>query len=157
MKWYLVWWSMLIPSPLLEGLRGHIDTNEAPDSISDRPCDLIIPGTAHVIDYPGMCSTNRHLHTLELEGLTVKIPATDFYRVLDEVKSLPILYEGGIPHYRMYSMIRCLCMTSSLREQLIQEMSKQLPAAVEIADMENRQFNEAMGATKNISISTEDT
>lgn len=144
MDWYFVALSLVVPEPLVEGLFSYL---EAEDRISPDSCppDLIKPDENHVIDYPGMCSMRRNLHVLEVDGLTFKIPSTDFARAFREIGRLPLCHEGGIPHYRFYGSIRCLCMTPSQREHILREMGKQLSSAVEIADWENRQMNAAMG------------
>lgn len=155
MNWYFVWWNILVPEPLLPGMRSYLAEHEEPEG-AETPCDLVGPDDLHVIDYPGPCSMKRNLHDIDIGGLHIKIPSTDFSRMFKEVQSLPLRKEGGIPHYRFYSMVRCLCLTSELRDELVQEMAKQLSAAVEIADWENRQFNAAMGGSVAIRIGTED-
>lgn len=147
---------MLIPEPLLPGLTDHLMENEVPQEVTDDICSLIGPDDEHMLDYPGPCSMNRNLHDVQVGGLNLKIPSTDFSTMFKEVAGLPLVREGGVPHYRFYSMVRCLCLTPELRDELLREMGKQVLAAIEIADWENRQFNAALGGTVTVVLETED-
>lgn len=128
--------------------------HEEPEG-AETPCSLVGPDSAHVLDYPGPCSMNRTLHDVQVGGLNLKIPATDFSTMFKEMKGLSLKNEGGVPHYRFYSMVRCLCLTPELRDELLREMGKQIPAAVEIADWKNRQFNAALGGSVPVVFETE--
>lgn len=146
MNWYFAWWNLLIPEPLLPGLLRHLEENgEAIEDI-ETPCDLV--EEPHVLDYPGMCMGQRHLHDISFGGITVCIPSVDFAQMFREIRDLPIKHEGGIPHVRLYTMVRCLCLTPELREQMLAEMSKQLQSAIEFADWEHRQLAAAFGEDK---------
>lgn len=154
MNWYFVWWNVLIPEPLLPGLQSHMMEHEEPEG-AETPCSLVGPDV-HVLDYPGPFSMNRNLHDIYIRGLHLKIPSTDLSEMFKEVQGLSLRKEGCIPHYRFYSMVRCLCLTPELRDELLWEIGKQISVAVEIADWENRQFNAALGGAVPVGIETED-
>ena len=147
MRWYLACWSLLIPEPLLAGLVEYIRTNEIPGEWNGEvPVeDALAPCYGHVIDLPGMCSARRTYHDLHVAGLDFRIPSTDYTRLFRELIDLPLRHQGGEPHYRLYGSVRCLVLTAPQREELLQEMGKQLALAREIGDWEARQLNAAFG------------
>lgn len=151
MKWYLLWWNLIIPDPLREGLQDFVQRHY---EISLKPddCQIIKEGQGHTLDYPGLISANRHLHELHLDGLTVRIPSTDFGSFFRELNDLPLREEGGIPHFRLYGTVRCLCMLPEQRESLLREMGRQLSLAVEIGDWENRVINAALGRSHTVKL-----
>jgi hypothetical protein len=144
---------MIIPGPLLPGLLKYlVDTEEVPEQTVQKNVFLVGAGDQHLIDYPGPAFMVRRYHEVNVSGLSLRIPSTDFSGIFRELKDLPLSSEGGVQHYRLYSAIRCLCLTPELRDKMLKEMGKQLPAAIEIADCENREFNLTMGGVKDSKI-----
>jgi hypothetical protein len=140
-KWSLVLWNLVVPDVLLSSLVEYLSTVEFPgDKIDVVP----IEDDTIIVDLPGICSSRRHLHDLQVDGLTFYIPSTDFVFLYYELEGLPPCHEGGMVHYRLYGSMRTLCLTVQQRGALLRQMASELLVAREIADAENKQINEAL-------------
>jgi hypothetical protein len=97
------------------------------------------------VDHPGMVAADRTWQDVEIQGLTISFPSTDFGSFLAELEeSSPEIAPGGIECYKIRGWLAGVILLPDMREQLIEKMSEMYPAVEIIADKENAEFMRRM-------------
>ena len=147
MKWHWVnddlqnesmWLSHAIPDSLytaiMENLhsRGfyHYGTKEIDGTLS--------------FDLPGMCSMNREYRQVEVDGLTIEIPCTDWEYIYDKLLARKERDDANLPYYKLHGFNRCIVLTPDQRDEMLKQMLAQMVEVNAQREIENRAWNEAM-------------
>ena len=102
--------------------------------------------STHILmDLPGMIASGRHLETLEVAGLRIDIPSTDFEIFYLEVKHSPLRkFASGRGYYKVHAYMSCLVLTPAQHSRLLQEMGFRLAEACDRGRHERGTLVEAL-------------
>jgi hypothetical protein len=103
-------------------------------------------------DLPGMMMLSREYRKVEVDGLTIEIPCTDWEIIYDTLLSSKERTDAALPYYKIHGFYRCLCLTPAQRDEMLWKMLKLLPEANAQRELENRVFNEKMAASKKVAM-----
>ncbi|NWG72709.1 MAG: hypothetical protein HXY23_14050 [Parvularculaceae bacterium] len=147
MKWYFAYGenhdvvSHILPEelllPVIDDLhrRGIVDISYSLIKESEGPTHF---------DLPGMVMTDRHMHTVTFDGLSLSIPSTDIEVILlslPKIRNRPEIAESC---YKMHGHYRCICLTEKQKKLFSSALEKILPEARAITEAENKIFNERL-------------
>jgi len=97
--------------------------------------------TEGTFDLPGIMVLDRHCMEYELDGFTVKIPATDVHRLHAYWVEAKVQRLGDVEFYRLPAYMASICVTPEQRDRLVCSISESLPEALAIANLENHRWN----------------
>lgn len=93
---------------------------------------------------PGMRLADETWVDLEVDGLTLHMPAVDVGTYLSILEGLPMRLDFGREYWKLHGDHHCLCLLQKQRDALLKELKRVLPEANAIADVETREFNKRM-------------
>ncbi len=101
--------------------------------------------TSIFMDAGGMCRIDEKDYTVEIDGLSVVIPARCFGELYDHWAPSTARSCLNQPHFEFFAWpSRCLCLTLRQRDSLISKMRELLPEARAFAQAEAESFNEML-------------
>lgn len=150
MKWYWV-------TAKNYDCKSHAIPEELVDGVINNMLERGVAGMnktstkAISFDLPGIAYIHRHMHTIQVDGLEIDIPATDVEEILEKAENLSVRNEIGKSYYKLHGFHRCICLTPEQRQELVDALKAILPEANAIASAENEEFNKKLvGTHKNI-------
>ena len=103
-----------------------------------------------LLDVGGIMWAHRHEYTFDLDGLPVKVPATDVESYLLACDKQPQETADGEEFWTLHSFMWRLVLTKPHIEMLRAELTKIAVEAAAIASAENKRFNEDMADAKHV-------
>lgn len=99
------------------------------------------PVTESGIDMPGMIMSDRTYQEVELDGLRISIPTTDFALLREVLVAADVeILSNDVECVKMRGWLEGIVMTPEQRTRLLANMGEVLPAVVVAAGKENREF-----------------
>jgi hypothetical protein len=100
-----------------------------------------------LVDVPGMILMNRAIRSVEVDGLTIKVPATDWMYVMSSLSLLrKRFFADGTEYYKLHQDTYVLVLTPDQRKSLLLAMEAQMKEAVAAGDADNKRFQNAINA-----------
>lgn len=156
MKWHWVidnnyeWMSHAISetllTPVMESLHERGLLNYKVDEIVD-PLSF---------DLPGMASMDRKELKVEIDGLTIEMPCTDWELIHGMLKRREVRTDAAAPYFKLHGFLRCICLTPEQRDEMLAQMAAQMQEANAFREIENRRFNDAMSEAFAVADSPQD-
>jgi hypothetical protein len=98
----------------------------------------------HHFDLGGVMMADRHEYPLLVDGLDLRVPATDFAHVYEALREREPEYVGGARFYGMNGWLRNVALLPAQRDFVLSQMQRLLPEALATASIENAEFNRRM-------------
>ena len=93
------------------------------------------------IDMPGIIMSDRNYQTIELDGLIIEIPSSDFAIIHEQLaRASEEVLPGGMSIFKIRGWMVGIVLTLEFRDQLLQKMSELLPSAKLIAQKEDEEY-----------------
>jgi hypothetical protein len=104
-----------------------------PDALKD----VIITSTDKgFIDLPGMVSMDRTYQKIEVDGLELEMPTTDFEYFLEMLRNCAVRSAGKQKFYKIHGWLHCVVLTPLQRYDILEEMASMLPGVRTAAEKE---------------------
>jgi len=121
----------IFPLSISSSYLQNVSTGRTAPIIADRV----------MIDLPGMIMEDRAYQFIDLEGLQIEIPVTDFFTFHKMLSaSHEEILPGGSSVFKLRGYITGLVLTLELRNLLLQKMGEILPTLKLLAQKENEEF-----------------
>lgn len=139
-RWYRISILYVVPHELVEHVSAKLE------AAGERVA--IEPTTAEFFDYPGPAFAQRAEDELDLGGLTLKVPAADVGRLLQEVETAP----SNGPALEIHGAVRVLVLGPEQRQVLHRELRRISKTAEQQAWVEGQVWQE-LPETEKLSLS----
>lgn len=112
----------------------------------------LVEGDRVVIDLPGMIMMNREFRGVNIDGLTIEIPCTDWEVLYSVLAKSEVRTDAALPYYKLHGWHRCICLTPQHRDNMLQAMDKLMVEVNLQREIENRHFNDAFANSPRIAV-----
>lgn len=103
-------------------------------------------------DLPGMAWAHRKELTIDVDGLQIVMPCTDWEYIHAKLSRKEVRVDAAVPYYKLHGFLGCICLTPEQRDSMLSQMAARMDEANAFREIENHQFNAAMSRAKGMAV-----